>query len=131
MRGGPAVRIGYPAVIGESEEELAAAERRLRGRPGEVRVRALRLLKAGTAPSLGACAALVGYSPRQLARWWRRYREGGLAALLEDKPRLGKTPLLTAEALAGLEAEMRAGRIATLEDARRSCGSGGGSNTRA
>ena len=54
------MRIAYPAVIGESEEELAAAERRLRGRPGEVRVRALRLLKAGAAPSLGACAALVG-----------------------------------------------------------------------
>ena len=39
-RGGPAVRTAYPSVIGESEQELAAWERRLRGRPGEVRVRA-------------------------------------------------------------------------------------------
>jgi transposase len=118
-RGGPAVRTAYPAVIAESEEELAAAERRLRGRPPAARVRLLRLLKAGEAATLGAGARLVGYSPRQVARWWAAYRAGGLGALTRERPRPGKASRLTAEALAGLEAEMRAGRIATLEDARR------------
>ena len=113
------MRTAYPAVIGESEEELAALERRLRGRPAAPRVRMLRLLKAGAARSLGGCAPLVGYSPRQLARWWAAYRAGGLAALTREPARPGKASRLTPEALAGLEGEMRAGRVATLADARR------------
>lgn len=113
------MRTAYPSVIGESEEELAAAERRLRGRPAAARVRMLRLLRTGVAPTLGACAPLLGYSPRQLARWWAAYRAGGLAALTRERPRPGKASRLTPEALAGLEDGMRAGGIATLEDARR------------
>ena len=113
------MRIAYPIEIAETAAELAAAERRLRGRPAAARVRALRLLKGGRAASLGGCAALVGYSPRQMARWWATYRAGGLAALTRERPRPGEASRLTAEALAGLEAAMRAGAIATLEDARR------------
>jgi transposase len=113
------VRTAYPTVIRESEQELAGLERRLRGRPGAVRVRMLRLLKDGTAPTLGACAPLLGYSPRQLARWWAAYRAGGLAALTRERRRPGKASRLTPAALAGLEERMRAGAIATLEDARR------------
>jgi transposase len=113
------VRTAYPSVIGESEQELAALERRLRGRAGAARVRMLRLLKGGAATTLGACAPLVGYSPRQLARWWAAYRAGGLGALTRERPRPGKASRLTAAALAGLEEQMRAGAIATLEDARR------------
>jgi transposase len=112
------VRTAYPSVIAETEEELAAAERRLRGRPEAARIRMLRLLRAGAAPTLGACAPLVGYSPRQLARWWAAYRGGGLGALTATKPRLGRASRLTPEALAGLEAEMAAGQIATLAEAR-------------
>lgn len=113
------MRTPYPTAIVESEAALAAEERRRRGRPAAARVRMLRLLKAGAAPTLGACAPLVGYSPRQLARWWKRYREGGLAGLLAEPPRPGRASRLTPAALAGLEGEMREGRIATLEDARR------------
>jgi transposase len=113
------VRTAYPSVIGESEQELAAAERRLRGRPIAARVRMLRLLKTGAAATLGACAPLVGYSPRQVARWWAAYRAGGPAALTRERPRPGKASRLTPEALAGLEERMRAGGIATLDDARR------------
>jgi transposase len=113
------VRTAYPRVIREDVDELAGLERRLRGRPAAARVRMLRLLKAGAAATLGACAPLVGYSPRQLARWWAAYRAGGLAALTRERPRPGKASRLTPEALAGLEAAMRAGAIVTLEDARR------------
>ncbi len=35
------MRIAYPTVIAETEEELAAAERRLRGRSAAARVRLL------------------------------------------------------------------------------------------
>jgi transposase len=94
-------------------------ERRLRGRPAAARVRMLRLLKAGAAATLGACAPLVGYSPRQLARWWATYRDGGLSALTREPARPGKPSRLTPAALTGLEGEMRGGRIGTLEEARR------------
>ena len=113
------MRTAYPSVIGESEQELAAWERRRRGRPAAARVRMLRLLKAGAAATLGACAPLVGYSPRQLARWWATYRDGGLGALTREPTRPGKASRLTPAALAALEGEMRAGRIGTLEEARR------------
>lgn len=112
------MRTDYPTVIGESVPELAALERGLRGRRTAVRVQALRLLKSGAARSLAACATLVGSSPRQLARWWATYRADGLAAMLQERPRPGKTPRLTAEALAGLETAMVAGEIATLKEAQ-------------
>jgi transposase len=76
-------------------------------------------LKEEQAVSLLAAAPLVGYSVRQVNRWWAVYRQGGLARLLEEPPRRGKRTRLTPEAWAGLEAEMVAGRIGTLQDARR------------
>jgi hypothetical protein len=65
----PAMRTDSPTVIAEELTTLRRLERR-RGRPPAARVRALRRLKGGAARSLGACAALVGPSPRQVARWW-------------------------------------------------------------
>lgn len=113
------MRTDYPTVIAEDLTTLRRLERRLRGRPTAARVRALRLLKGGAARSLGACAELVGHSPRQVARWWATYRREGLAALLRERPRPGKASRLTADALDGLKAAMAAGRIATLKDAQR------------
>ncbi len=106
-------------MITESEEELARRERELRGQAIQARVRMLRLLKSGAVCSLSRGSVLVGYSPRQMSRWWGRYKESGLEGLLTDKPRPGKTSKLTEEAYEGLEVEMRSGRIATLRDTRR------------
>ena len=113
------MRTDYPQAITESTEELARHEQALRGHATQARVRMLRLLKAGTAASLPMCAPLVGYSLRQLNRWWARYKSQGLAGLLADKPRLGKATKLTPAAYTALEEQMRAGRVARLEDARR------------
>jgi transposase len=113
------MRTDYPTVIRETSEELAALERRLRGRPGAVRVRMLRFLKSGTATSLGACVPLLGYSPRHLARWWATYRTAGLAALLQQRPRGGSTSRLTPAALADLKEQLRSGHLATLADIQR------------
>jgi transposase len=113
------MRTDYRQAITESEAELRRRERELRGQAGQVRVRMLLLLRSGTATSLPKCSPLVGYSLRQLTRWWARYRESGLEGLLADKPRRGKVSKLTPEAYEGLEGEMRAGRVATLKDARR------------
>jgi transposase len=112
------MRTDYPRVIAEDLTTLRQRERQLRGRPTAVRVQALRLLKSGVAHSLDACAALVGHSPRQVARWWARYRREGLDGLLREPRWPGKTPRLTPEALADLEGAMAAGQIATLKDAQ-------------
>jgi transposase len=113
------MRTDYPTVITESAVELARQERALRGQRRQARVRMLRLLKDGTAPSLPRCAPLVGYSLRHLNRWWARYQAQGLAGLLAEQPRLGKASKLTPAAYTALEEQMRAGRVARLEDARR------------
>ena len=112
------MRTDYALAIAEDEATLRREERRLRGRPTVVRVCALRLLKGGAARTLGACANLVGYSPRQVARWWATYRREGLAVLLQEPIHPGKTPRRTPEAVAALEAAMAEGQIATLKDAR-------------
>ncbi len=112
------MRTDYPRVIAEDLTTLLRTERRVRGRPTAVRVQALRLLKSGVAQSLDGCAALVGHSPRQVARWWALYRRAGLDGLLREPHWPGKTSRLTPEALADLETAMAAGRIATLKDAQ-------------
>jgi transposase len=112
------MRTNYPRVITEDEATLRRMERQVRGRPTAVRVQALRLLKSGVARSLAGCATLVGHSPRQVARWWALYRRAGLDGVLREPTYPGKTPRLTAAALADLEAAMTAGRIATLKDAQ-------------
>lgn len=112
------MRTDYSTVITDDETTLRRVERQVRGRPTAVRVQALRLLKSGVACSLGACATLVGHSPRQVARWWALYRREGLEGLLREPTYPGKTSRLTPEALADLEAVMSAGQIATLKDAQ-------------
>lgn len=112
------MRIDYPRVITEDLTTLCRWERRLRGRPTAVRVRALRLLKSGAARTLTECADLTGHGPRQVARWWATYRRQGLDVLLRERPRLGKVSRLTPVALADLQAAMVTGQIATLKDAQ-------------
>ena len=116
---GKRMRTDYRQAISESEEELRRREKELRGQAKQARVRMLVLLKSGAAPSLPRCAPLVGYSLRQVTRWWARYRESGLKALLTDPPRPGKPSKLTDEAYEGLCERMREGKIATLRDARK------------
>jgi transposase len=112
------MRIKYPKAIQESEEKLTKLEQRLRGQKTADRVRMLRLLKSGTVKSLKDCAPMVGYSMTQLTRWWERYRAEGLAGVLKRQKPAGKASRLTAEAWAGLLAQMRAGHIMTMQDAR-------------
>jgi transposase len=61
---------------------------------------------------------MVGYSVSQLTRWWERYRAEGLAEMLKRHKPAGKGSRLTPEAWEGLQEEMRAGHIATMQDAR-------------
>jgi transposase len=113
------MRIKYPQAIQESEEELTKLEQHLRGQKTADRVRALRLLKSGAVKSLRVlCAAgrlqcdpadpKVGNVTGQRAR----------PRLLKQHKPTGKASRLTSEAWAGLMQAMRAGRIATMQEAR-------------
>ncbi|MDN5698302.1 MAG: helix-turn-helix domain-containing protein [Rubrobacter sp.] len=108
----------YPEMIAESPEELLEQERRLRGSPLESRVKMLRLLKSGHYCSRRSLADVLGYSSRQLGRWWKNYRHGGLDALLEYHRPPGKQERITEEALDALEEQMKQGNIARLEESR-------------
>jgi transposase len=114
------MRIKYRQAIKESEEALSQLEQSLRGQKAADRVRLLRLLKSETVPSLKEAAPLVGYSLAQVTRWWERYRAAGLDELLKQPKPVGKSSRLTAQAWEGLMAAMRAGQIASMQDARNS-----------
>ncbi len=111
--------IDYRDQITQSTTALQVLEKRLRGRPLADRVTLLRLLKAGTIRSLRAAAPVLGYSERQLQRWWASYTARGLEALVQWQPRPGRQEQVSPEAWAALAMEMRAGRIARLKEAQR------------
>lgn len=113
------MRVDYCQLISEDESELGALERRLRGTPSVARVQMLRLLKSGQAPSLRSCAQILGYSQRQLNRWWEQYRREGIEALTAAPSPPRRPSQLTPQAAEALHAEIGAGRIQRLEEARR------------
>jgi transposase len=112
-------RTDYPTLIVEDDARLRQEETRVRGTAAAPRLQMLRLLKCGEAATLPQVATLIGYSPRQVERWWQTYRTKGLAALAQVYHPAGKPAQLTDEAWAGLTVELEAGRIAGQEDARR------------
>jgi transposase len=112
-------RIDYPTVIVEGDASLRQRETGVRGTAAAPRLQMLRLLKSGEATTLPQVAALIGYSPRQVERWWQTYRTKGLTDLACVYHPAGKPAQLTDEAWAGLVVELEAGRIAGQEEARR------------
>lgn len=108
------MRIYYKKAIKEDEDELVRLERRLRGSQQADRIKMLRLLKSSHYTSRIQLAPVIGYSERQLQRWWNTYQEGGIEALLEDKPVGGSDERITPEARQSIEAEIRAGRVTRL-----------------
>ena len=62
---------------------------------------------------------MLGYSERQLKRWFDAYREGGIDGLLDRGTPGGSTERMTPEAWADLDRKMIEGQIPRLEDARR------------
>jgi transposase len=112
-------RTDYPAIIAESVTVLHARETASRGTAAAPRLQMLRLLKSGEARTLPQVAALLGFSARQVERWWQTYRDKGLTALERVYHPAGKRAQLTEDAWAGLQHELEAGRIVGQEDARR------------
>ena len=108
----------YNEIIAETEADLLGLERQHRASPVAARIKILRLLKSGAYRSRRALASVLGYSERQLHRWFDAYREGGLDAVLAFETSRGSRERITPEAWAALQAEMKAGRIGRLRDAQ-------------
>lgn len=109
----------YPDLIEEPVSVLAKRERACRGTPLESRLKMLRLLKAELFRSRSALAPVLGYSERQLKRWFDAYQERGLEGLLDRGDPGGSSERITPEAWTALQQKMIAGGISRLEDARR------------
>jgi transposase len=80
----------------------------------------LRLLKSGECSNLAEAAEALGYSWRQLQRWFAFYRQGGLQELLKSRvDERGRKELVTPEAFGELQEAMKRGQIATISQAHR------------
>ena len=110
--------LDYDALIAETPDDLVAIERRHRRSPLADRIKMLRLLKSGATRSRRALAGTLGYSERQLHRWFDAYRAGGLDAMLRYNGAGGSTERITPKALGALETEMKTGHVASLKDAQ-------------
>jgi len=108
----------YASLIRESADDLRILERAARHRSRADRFRLLRLLKEGRVSALTQAAALLGCHIRTAQRWWQGYRAGGLAALEPSADKRGGHERITPEAWAGLQEEMRAGRVGGLHEAQ-------------
>ena len=112
------MRTHYQDQILESEQELEHLERSLRGQALCDRVKMLRLLKSGAYDNRRTLAPTLGYSERQLQRWWKLYKKAGIDGLLEEKAVGGSTERVTDAAWQGLKLAMRSGHVKQLKEAQ-------------
>jgi transposase len=80
----------YKLEITETEDELKLLLRTQKTASAKERVQLLYLLKSGQAKTVESAAALLGRNRVTVQKWLRRYRQGGLAGLLEHKPHPGR-----------------------------------------
>lgn len=115
------MRHNYPQLIGESVETLEALEAKHRNSVIGSRMRMLRLLKSGEATSMLSVSKQIHYSLRHSQRWWKVYRERGLAGLLEPlKEATGGQPeWMTPAAWEGLKEALLKGEIGSYAQARK------------
>jgi len=76
-------KIDFLDLIPETVAELKAAEKIQSNARLRLRAQFLRLLKSGQAAQLKQAAGLVGITPKHASVLWKKYREQGLARLLE------------------------------------------------
>ncbi len=89
--------------ITESEEFLEKSLRQARRAEQAERLRMLWWLKTGKVKAHQELSRLLGRSPSTVTRWLKRYRTGGLDALLERKTAPGKPAKITGELLKTLK----------------------------
>jgi len=107
-------------LVKESLGRLRQLEQQYRQKPQELRVRALRLLKAHPGWTMDQVAEVLGRSARTLYRWWGRYQRTGLSGALEVGQVGGKRPSrLSAGQLQQLQKRLQQEGFADLYEAQR------------
>jgi transposase len=113
------MRLDYPSLIRESEQELLALEKRHRYTHLVQRLKMLRRLKSGRCTNMGQVAKELDYSLRQCQRWFNSYRWGGLAELLDNNiAKRGRREWENADAWQALQKALGAGEIASYKQAQ-------------
>ncbi|WP_040656506.1 helix-turn-helix domain-containing protein [Rubidibacter lacunae] len=93
--------------IAESAEELRSLLLSASNARVKEKLQALYWLKCGHASQATQVASLLGRTRVTVSRWLRDYRGGGLSALTEPKPRSGRPPEISGDALAQLQQELQ------------------------
>lgn len=94
--------------IKESTQQLEKQVKTARTAGQKERLQMLWWLKTGQVTQHQQLAERLGRDPSTVTRWLQRYRQGGLASLLEVKVAPGQVPKITPEALAGLQVRLKA-----------------------
>jgi transposase len=94
------MRIAPPIAIDEATREELERLSRKRSMAARVVVRSRIVLLAGEGIQNKQIAARLGVSTRMAALWRGRFLDFGVQGLLKDAPRPGRTPRITAEAVA-------------------------------
>lgn len=106
----------YTDLITETETELRDLEKQHRSKPYLLdRVRYLRYLKSGVVSTQAAAGDLVGISKSQSQRWWKSYRESGLAALLMYRKK-GYWGRLSSQQIARLQSRLDNDTVRTQQE---------------
>lgn len=108
--------LSYTEEIQESSTTLSKLLRKEKDTKNRERLRFLLLLKSGKVKSQSAAGMMINIGERQSQNLWRKYRTGGLEALLL-KPQRGRQSKLNEEQIADLEERLKQDDIQFLDEA--------------
>jgi transposase len=89
------MRIAPPVELSSEQRTVLVRLARQRTLPARVVERAQIVLRAAEGLENQHIARLMGLTPEKVARWRKRFLEGGIAALEKDAPRPGRTRTIT------------------------------------
>lgn len=89
------MRIAPPVELSAEQRTVLESMARQRTLPARLVERAQIVLRAAEGMENQHIARLMGLTPEKVARWRKRFLEGGIAALEKDAPRPGRTRTIT------------------------------------
>jgi transposase len=91
------VRVAPAITLGPEQKQVLEQQARARSLPARAVERSRIVLMAAEGHQDVEISAALHITPKKVARWRERFRRAGLAGLLKDAPRPGRTPTITQE----------------------------------